>query len=193
MNLLVDELPSQLEVDGKSYDIRSDFRTCLRIILAFEDPELSAVEKSTVLLKNLYIEMPDNLDEAVNQGVIFLNGGDIFYAIDDNDSMRLYSFTKDSPLVLSAFKQTHNIDLEREDMHWWKFLALFMDLGGNTTFSNLVGLRKRVRTGKATKEEREVARELGAIMDVPDIDNRTLEEREIEEKFFKRVKNAKND
>jgi len=192
MNLLVDELPSQLEVDGKSYDIRSDFRTCLRIILAFEDPELSAVEKSTVLLKNLYIEMPDNLDEAVNQGVIFLNGGDIFYAIDDNDSMRLYSFTKDSPLVLSAFKQTHNIDLEREDMHWWKFLALFMDLGGNTTFSNLVGLRKRVRTGKATKEEREVARELGAIMDVPDIDNRTLEEREAEIRFMTRLEKAKN-
>jgi len=136
--------------------------------------------------------MPDNLDEAVNQGVIFLNGGDIFYAIDDNDSMRLYSFTKDSPLVLSAFKQTHNIDLEREDMHWWKFLALFMDLGGNTTFSNLVGLRKRVRTGKATKEEREVARELGAIMDVPDIDNRTLEEREAEIRFMTRLEKAKN-
>jgi len=45
-NVLIDRLPTTVEVDGRLYDIDSDFRTCLRIILAFEDAELTSVRKT---------------------------------------------------------------------------------------------------------------------------------------------------
>jgi len=63
-------------------------------------------------------------------------------------------------------------------------MALFMDLGQDTTFCQLISLRKRVKTGKATKEEREIAREMGDVFDIPDYDDRTLEEKEAERLFL---------
>lgn len=189
MNILIETLPTAIEIDGIEYDINSDFRSCLRIILAFEDGSLAAFEKQMILLENLYKDMPTNLEQAIKKGIKFLNGGK---DEDTNKSQpRLYSFEKDAPFIMAAFKQTHDIDIETSDMHWWKFMTLFMDMGSDTTFSNLVSLRKRVKTGKATKEERAAAREIEDIFDLPEIDNRTLEEREIDNEFVERFRRGK--
>jgi hypothetical protein len=190
MNILVDQLPTAIEVDGSEYPINYDFRTCLRILMAFEDQTLAQIEKQAILLKNLYVEQPKNITEAIQKEIKFIDGGE-----DRKDevknSPRIYSFQNDAQFIVAAFQQTHGIDLETAEMHWWKFMALFMDLGGETTFSNLVSLRKRVKTGKATKEERAAARELGEIFDLTEIDNRTLEEREAEDEFMKLLKQGK--
>ena len=44
------DLPKRLEVGGKEYDIRSDYRAVLDICTALFDPELSAQEKALVTL-----------------------------------------------------------------------------------------------------------------------------------------------
>ncbi|MBN1535941.1 MAG: hypothetical protein JW908_04355 [Anaerolineales bacterium] len=189
MNILIEELPNDVEIDGIEYEINSDFRSCLRIILAFEDNDLAAIEKQMVLIDNLYKNKPNNLDQAIRQGIKFLNGGR--NELEAGTDMRLYSFEKDAPFIMAAFKQTHGIDLDTANMHWWKFMTLFMDMGSETTFSNLVSLRKRVKTGKASKEERAAAREIADIFELPEIDNRTLEEREVDNEFVERFKRGK--
>ena len=191
MNLLTEKLPTAVKVDGKAYEVNYDFRTCLKIILAFEDPSLAQIEKQAILLQLFYKEIPDNSTEAITQCVRFLNGGEETLP-DEAGGERLYSFEKDAQFIYAAFKHTHNIDLEKESMHWWKFIALFMDLGSDTTFSNLISLRSRVKSGKATKEEREAAIELGSIFEVPDNTNKTLEELEAEDNFMKRLNRGKN-
>jgi len=185
MNILIDRLPDTLEISGREYAINADFRTCLKIILAFEDAELASIEKQTIMLTNLYKEPPENVAEAIDKGIWFLNGGE---ESGRGDGPRLYSFEKDANFIMAAFRQTHGIDLETANMHWWKFMAYFMDLGGETTFSNLIGLRKRIKTGKATKEERQIAAEMGEIIKLPETDSRTLEERESEARFMEKVK-----
>ena len=45
-----------------------------------------------------------------------------------------------------------------------------------------------MKTGKASKEERAAAREMGDIIDLPDIDNRTLDEKELESEFLRKVR-----
>lgn len=189
MNILLEALPNAIEIDGSEYEINSDFRSCLQIILAFEDNSLAAIEKQMVLIENLYKDKPDNLDQAVRQGIKFLNGGRDEQV--QKPAMRVYSFEKDASYIMAAFKQTHNIDLDKETMHWWKFMTYFMDLGGETTFSNLVSLRTRVKTGKASKEERAVAREIAEIFDLPEIDDRSLAEREADDEFMERVKRGR--
>ena len=189
MNILLEALPNAIEIDGSEYEINSDFRSCLQIILAFEDNSLAAIEKQMVLIENLYKDKPDNLDQAVRQGIKFLNGGRDEQL--QKPAMRVYSFEKDASYIMAAFKQTHNIDLDKETMHWWKFMTYFMDLGGETTFSNLVSLRTRVKTGKASKEERAVAREIAEIFDLPEIDDRSLAEREADDEFMERVKRGR--
>ncbi len=191
MSILFQQLPRAIEISGREYPIRSDFRDCLRIILAFEDNELTVMEKQLVLIDNLYQECPpkDDLRKALELGLRFLDGGG--EGKDEGTSepaMRLYSFRKDGDFIYSAFQQTHGIDLEAiEYLHWWKFLALFLDLGNETTFCSVVGLRKRVKTGKASKEERQAALQLGDVFDVPEVDTRSLQEKEAEQEFMRLV------
>lgn len=134
--------------------------------------------------------MPNDARAALEQANLFLNGGKV--SDDEGESgPRLYSFSKDANFIFSAFRQTHGIDLEVTDLHWWKFLALFMDLGSETTFCNLIGLRKRIKNGTATKDERQIAREMGQIFEVPEPDTRTLEEKEKEAEFLRLVSQGK--
>jgi hypothetical protein len=185
MNILTDPLPLSVDIGGVAYPINTDYRTCLRVILAFEDDSLTAYEKQTVMLCNLYPEMPPDVLEATKQAALFLNGGR--ESEDSAGGPRVYSFGKDANLIFAAFRQTHNIDLKTASLHWFEFLALFMDLGSETTFCNLVSLRKRIKTGKATKEERRAALEMGELFDIPEVDDRTIEQREAERRFDEAV------
>lgn len=192
MNILIDRLPTSLVVNGQAYRIDADFRTSLRILMAFEDAELAGVEKNMVFLDNLFVEKPDDALAALERGGWFLNGGKD--DVDGSDGPRVFSWNKDANLIFAAYQQTHGIDLEAVGfMHWWKFLALFMDLGSETAFCNLAGLRKRVKTGKASKEERQMAREMGDAFVVEEVDDRTVEEREAERAFLAMVRGRKAD
>ena len=187
MNLLVEDLPDAVEIDGEVYPIETDWRACLRVILAFEDDQLTPMEKQLVMLGNLYPEgRPPNLKEAILQAMKFLNGG----SADEGDQVhhpRLYSFEQDANFIFAAFRQTHGIDLETAQLHWWKFLALFMDLGSETTFCSLVSFRKRIKSGKASKEEMKAYREMRELVDLKEPDRRTLEEKEKEAEFLRQV------
>lgn len=187
MNLLLDELPDGVMIDGQAVPINTDFRTCLRTILVFESDQLTNFEKRLMLLENLYPYPPTNTEQAIVQGIKFLNGGETPKEGEDPQP-RLYSFSKDANFIFAAFRQTHGIDLQTEALHWWKFMALFMDLGSETAFCGLVNFRKRLKTGKASAEERQEAQELGDLLDVPEPDLRTPEERRIDAEFMKLVK-----
>lgn len=184
MNILTDDLPGTVEVGGRTYPINTDFRPCLRTIMACEDKNLTGHEKAIVILTNLYPVIPDDLNAALEQALLFLDGGKNQQEPEERQP-RVYSFAKDSNFIFAAFRQTHRIDLQSDNLHWWEFIALFMDVGGDTTFSQLTSLRKRVKTGKATKEEREAAKQLGDIFHIEDTETRTLDDLEAEEEFMK--------
>lgn len=190
MNILTDALPEAVTIAHTEYRVDTDFRTCLTIILAFEDAELTPQEKQHVLLSMLFVDQPPNTQETAERAMWFLDGG---HEAESNPSaMRLCSFSKDAQFIYSAFRQTHGIDLQTVEMHWWQFLALFMDMGQDTTFCQLTALRKRIKTGKASKEEQRFALEHPEIVDLPEIDTRTLEEKEIRNDFLKKVAAQRN-
>jgi hypothetical protein len=169
-------------VKGQLYELNTDFRACLSTILAGEDQDLTEGEKQRILLENLYLKVPDDRQAALEQAAWFLRGN-----LDgaDEQGPRVYSFVKDASLIFSAFKQTHNVDLITAKMHWWVFLALFMDIGSDTAFSTLVGLRQRVKTGTASKEERRIARDMGSLFEVPELV--TPEERSLDDEFMQQL------
>jgi hypothetical protein len=177
MNILIDELPESLEVDGFKYPINFDFKTCLRIIMAFEDCELTPQEKQVVVLECLYKKVPANIPQALIAANDFLNGGADDEEREGSNEPRQYSFSGDANFIYAAFRQNHGVDLHASNMHWWEFLALFMDMGSETTFTGLVNLRERVNNGTATKEEKIAARKMGKIFEVPETDYRPLDER----------------
>ena len=190
MNILTDQLPTAVEIDGREYKLNTDFRVCLRIILAFEDPGLTQEEKQWVLLANLYPVLPDNLTTAFELGMKFMDGGHDGEEKEEM-SLRLYSFSQDSNFIFAAFRQTHGIDLETTDLHWWKFLALFMDLGVDTTFCSLTGLRKRLATGEATDAEKKMAEEMSSVIELKEVYERPTELYELEDTFMQQLTGGK--
>lgn len=171
MNILVDELPEAIEINGIEYAVNSDFRTGLGCILDMESSDLTDEEKCILLLRRIYGDViPEDGETAIKLAVKFLDGGKEPPEEENPfaDNTRLYSFEKDSALIYAAFRQTHGIDLQKADLHWWQFLALFQDLGADTSFCNLVNLRRRVNSGEASKEERRYALKLGDAFEVVD-------------------------
>lgn len=171
MNILLDDLPEAIEVNGVEYAVNFDFRTGLACILDMESSELTDEEKCILLLRRIYGDViPEDGETAIKLAVKFLDGGKEPPEEENPfaDNKRLYSFEKDSALIYAAFQQTHGINLQKVDLHWWQFLALFQDLGADTAFCNMINLRRRVNSGEATKEERQYALKLGDAFEVVD-------------------------
>ncbi len=184
MNILLERLPTVAEIDGIEYEINTDFRNCLKIILAFEDAELTAYEKNTIMLKLLYKEIPQDVKQAQKIAVMFLNCGEENKASASESGSKVYSFEKDSRYIYTAINQTHRIDLEKIDyLHWWKFCYMFMDLKEDCFFTKLVDLRNRKNKGKLSKEEKEYCYKTKDIIDLPQI--QTAGEAEAENEFMR--------
>ena len=184
MNALTDKFPTKIKVNDKVLKIDSDFRNCIRIIQAFEDDELFNQEKASILINNLYIDevKESDLEKAYLQGIKFLDLGE-----ENKKSVepkRIYSFNKDSKYIYTAINQSHHIDLsEIEYMHWWKFIYLFMDIGQDCMFNQLVYYRKRKQEGKLTKEERKIYLSMIKILDL----DYTEEEEDEDNEFMKKL------
>lgn len=166
-NLLISKLPTSVVIDGAEVKINTDFRICLKIILAFEDEELTNSEKCYILLHNLYGDsIPTNTNEAINQGIIFLNCGEICDNTPEN-SPRLYSFEKDSRYIYSALKLDLNVNLDN-GLHWWDFVNYFMVINEKSFFARMIYLRAQKAKGKLTKEELQYWNEHKDILDLND-------------------------
>jgi hypothetical protein len=164
-SFLIEQFPDAIEIDGEIFAVNTDFRVGLQIMADFENPEFDQDEHTYLMLNRLYVDLPADRDtsfyqKAAEKAVRFLNAGDDTEK-DTEGKPRLYSFRKDARLIYSAFSQTHGVDLQTDNMHWWRFIALFMDLGADTAFNSMVGLRKRYYDGKLTDEERRLVAEMG--------------------------------
>ena len=144
---MIGRLPTQLLVDGQMYDIRTDYRDCLLIFEAFNDPEMSDQEKQITMIEILYKDIPDNLQEAANQAVWFLDCGN------EQESERpsekaLYDWNQDEQMIFSAINKVagHEVRMD-EYMHFWTFIGLFQGIG-ESLFSTVISIRDKKNHGK---------------------------------------------
>jgi len=175
MNLLTDNLPTKIKVKDKIFDINSDYRTAINIMQAYEDEELTLSEKNYIMVYNLYKdEIPEEYYlEASKKACEFLDKP-VITQNKDTSSKRVYSFSQDGNYIFSGINSTHKIDLsEKTNLHWWKFMALFMDMDTECFFSELVYYRMRKNKGKLTKEEKKTYQDMKYLIE--------LEENEIKE------------
>lgn len=189
MNILTHSLPTKIKVNDIVYDINYDYRTAINILLAFEDDDLMYQEKVYIMLKNLYKDdIPESdIDEAITKAIKFLDLGKEYE--EKTSEPRTYSFSKDGNYIFTGINSSHHIDVEKEnDLHWWKFMAMFMDMSSECTFGELVYYRKRKQEGKLSKEEKENYKKIKDIVEL-DYDNKPSEARK---NFFERYhKNEK--
>lgn len=150
-------LPKSLVVNGKDYKIRWHTEAALDVITALSDPDLSNHDKAIALLTIIYIKHVPRADqeEAIKQAYWFLGAGDTSKS---KPGPKIVDWEKDFPLICSAVNRVVGYEIRGnlQSLHWWTFLAAYMEIGGDCTFAQFANIRKKLARGeKLEKWERE--------------------------------------
>ena len=149
-------LPTSAEFGDVEYEIRPDFRAALDILTALSDPELSDTERASVLLGVFYVDeiQPEYEQDAIDYCLWFLNGG----KEGQKSGPKLMDWEQDFDLYCPCVNHVLGTDIRdpNTSIHWWTFLSAYMEIDGDSTFSQVVSIRdKKSRGKKLDKSEQE--------------------------------------
>lgn len=143
---MIGVLPKSLEVDGKEYEINSDFRTVLVIFQAYNAPELTDFEKMEVCLQCIYKERPKNVEAALEKAMWFLDGGDMPKS--KQAPVKIMDWEYDQSMYFPAVNKAAGYETrEAEYLHWWSFLGLFNEIPEGL-YSQVMNIRSKIAKGK---------------------------------------------
>lgn len=151
---MIGALPKSLTVGGESYKIRSDFRVALLIFQAYNNPELSQMEKRLTCLRCLYVDVPRNVAEAMEQAEWFLDGGNTIKL--KQAPAKIIDWEQDEGLLFSEVNKSAGTEIRLLPyLHWWTFLGYFSTMGEGL-YSQVLNIRqKRAKGKKLDKWERD--------------------------------------
>ena len=168
MNILMDKPPEQVEVDGKLYKINSDFRTSIQFEILMQKKELTEKQKEfanelCLLDKEMdretaellakykdglelyYPEIPNDINGAINAMLWFYECGkeniDKKKPKKSGSGKKIYDYNYDADYIYAAFFEQYHIDLAEQELHWWKFSALFSALSEDCMISKIITYR----------------------------------------------------
>lgn len=148
---MIYDLPTAVEIQGASYEIRSDFRAVLDICAALNDPELNEQERAFAALYIFYPQFEtipqEHLQEALNQCCRFINCGE------DNPPNqkrpRLMDWEQDFPYIVAPVNRVIGQEIRAMPyLHWWTFISAYYEIGGECTFAQIVRVRDKKARGK---------------------------------------------
>lgn len=179
MNMLIDKLPREVEINGKMYEINSDFRTSILFEQLIEDDEVEEYEKGLMAL-NLYFNLNDlkeaDLEEALNKIYWFYScGKDESYINDSSNGKKstkeeeqIYNWDYDDEYIYAAFLDQYKIDLQDiEFLHWWKFKAMFNSLKEDHKISEIMKYRSIDLNDIKDKEEKKLYKKMKELYKLP--------------------------
>ena len=143
------QLPRSLEVGGECYEIRTDFRAVIDVLIAMHDPDLDEYGRAMVMLQIIYpkwAEIPtEHIQEAVNKACSFIDCGQ---TDDGSPKPRVMDWEQDATIIIPAVNKVAHFDVrEREYLHWWTFYGFFMEIG-ESTFASVIHIRQKMRNGE---------------------------------------------
>lgn len=177
--MLIEPLPEEVEIDGKSYFIDADYRTGI----LFEKLLLEYGKKNskTIIFDILDLfypdEQPTNLNAAVEQALYLYRCGapaKEAKTVKKNGNVeikqpQIYDYDADAPYIYGAFLSQYGIDLVDVDfLHWWKFQAMFRSLGREQKIVEIMGYRATDLSTIKNKSERERIARLQRFYAIPD-------------------------
>lgn len=178
MNLLVDKLPTEY----KGLKVDTNFRSFILFELLMQDNEIKKEDKIALALNIFYKDPITDLKTAID-GILW------FYSMGESENKKnngkgtkerskvVYSYEHDAKYIYSAFLDQYGVDLnEIDDLHWFKFKAMFEGLKSENKICEIMGYRAIDLNKIKDKEERKRYKKLKQEWALPD--NRTEEQKE---------------
>lgn len=152
------DLPKTVDINGKIYPIRSDYRDILYVIAALNNPDLGTSvlgdERAYAAMCIFYPDFDKITDHvtAFDKLCWFVDRGNAHSG--RSVKTPLYDFERDESLIAPAIGQVLHCRIrEIPYLHWWDFVDAFTQVGDGL-FAQVVGVRARKFKGKMTKEDK---------------------------------------
>ena len=184
--------PTSLNIGGVEYEIRTDYRVILDLLMALNDPELSdsdnkmsAYMQSRVILEIMFPDWDnipqEHIQEALDKVAEFIDMG----IGDDSKKPKTMDWEQDAPIIIPAINKVLNREIRAEKyMHWWTFLGAYMEIGEGL-FSNIIHIRQKKAKGKKLEKwEQEFYKENKSLIDFQHKEKRSNEEKEMLRDYF---------
>lgn len=186
MNILIDLVPTTVNIDNREYEINSDFRTSILFELLMQDGTIEEDDKILMALQLYYPDIPENIKKAIEQMLWFYRCGKDVSSSKGNGKSKgvtqIYSFEYDDDYIYSAFLDQYNIDLQDiEYLHWWKFKAMFKSLKDDNMIVKIMGYRSMDLSKVKDKEQKAYYKKMQELYKIPVSKDEENKLREIEE------------
>jgi len=149
-------LPTQIEVNGIPYNIRTDFRTIIDVLIAASDPDMESWEKQQTMFMIMYPDYRDipgsDYSEACKKAAEFIDCD----MPEGKPKPRTMDWKQDAAIIIPAVNKVAGKEVRSvEYLHWWTFMGYFMEIGDGI-FSQVLAIRqKKARRKKLEKWEKE--------------------------------------
>lgn len=172
MNILIDLLPTRVEIEGIEYEINSDFRTSMLFELLMMDDEIDDKNKIIQSLELFYQVLPSNIDLAIEKMLWFYRCGKEIIVkkgtAKGKSSTNIYDFDYDDDYIYAAFLDQYGVDLQDIDyLHWWKFKAMFKSLKEDNEIVKIMSYRAMDLSNIKDKEQKKFYQEMKKLYEIP--------------------------
>lgn len=146
---MIGTLPKTLTVNGIEYSIRTNFKDILKIIAAFNDPELEDKEKIYICLLIIYKDFDSlpqkDYEEAFKAALDFMDCG---MKNDGHKSPRIMDWEQDGKILFPAINKVAGRETRSiKYLHWWTFIGFYMEISEGV-FSHVISMRLKKAKGK---------------------------------------------
>ena len=156
---MIYDLPNAVDINGKEYEINSDFRCILDIFEVLSDNELVSRERAFYALGYFYPDFaempPEDYEEAGKKLFWFIDGGQE-QTQEARKAPKVMDWEQDFPYIIGPVNKIIGHEIRNDKhLHWWTFLAAYMDIG-ECLFAQIVSIRQKIAAHKKLeKHEKE--------------------------------------
>ena len=159
------DLPEQVNIDGRDYPVRTDFRVILEIFVMLNDPDLMDGDKVEALLQMFYITRPDDTEKALQAFADFIEPRRRV----NGKRPRLIDWEEDFDLIAAGVNHVLGTECRALPyLHWRTFLAAFLEISPESLLCQVLNIRRKIKTGeKLEKWERRWYQKNRHLVDLP--------------------------
>lgn len=135
---LFDRLPDSITVDRKTYKCDFDFRNVLMLLEIMQRDDILPDARDYLCVRCCIKKAPKKAS------AVYAALRDMLFPDSPiGDGKRITSYEQDAGLIRVAFRQTYNIDLFRDKLHWFEFCELLQNLPEGNRYAETLGIRAR--------------------------------------------------
>lgn len=192
--------PEYVEIENKKYKINTDFKVAIECNRIAEDSSIGDLERGLAIIYTLFgeegINTPEHYEKLLELAKKYLLCGKE-YNIKGNEKPDMDFIEDYSYIWTSMYSDYHGLDIDKEKIHWWKFMDLMnglsnSELGNCCVLNRIRNLRNYdTKNIKDKKEKQKIERAKQQVALKRNSKKTTKEQQKRVEELFAKIKIGK--